>query len=379
VLKVIHLGKFYPPAKGGMETILERLCERTSLQVANKVLVANTSRTRSEERVRGVDIVRVPTMIKIGAVAVCPTLPLCLSREQADVIVIHEPNPMALVAYFLARPKAPLIVWFHSEVIRPSWKYRLFYRPFLRFALSRASRVVVASPTLAASAAQLAEWRPKCVVIPYGVETPHARPTGTITRRSEAIRRRHRLPIVLFVGRLVPYKGVDVLIEAMRDVPAVALVVGDGPERRALEQKAKALQLEDRIVFLGEVDGDELSALYDACELLVLPSVTRQEAFGVVQIEAMACGKPVISTALGTGVAWVNQHRETGLVVPPRDASALRGAIGELLSDSSLRDTMGAAGARRARSTFAVDRMIDLTLDVYRSVVSHDVERKTVA
>ena len=124
-----------------------------------------------------------------------------------------------------------------------------------------------------------------------------------------------------------------------------------------------------RVRFLGEVAPDELAALYRACDLFVLPSVTRQEAFGVVLIEAMACGKPVISTDLGTGSGWVNQHGETGFVVPPRDAAALHDAIMTLLADEPLQKKMGAASRHRARTIFAVDRMVASVLALFREVV----------
>ncbi len=368
IVKVLHLGKFYPPVKGGMETILELICDRTSAEVSNRVLVANDKFAGSEERHGSVEVVRLPVVKKVGAVAICPSLPFRLAREKADVIVIHEPNPMALVAYFLARPAGTLIVWFHSEVIRPGWQYRLFYRPFLQFAFARASRIVVASPTLAASAPQLQEWKAKCVVIPYGIDADHESGADRRQQRAEAIRQELGKPLVLFVGRLVSYKGADVLLDAMRDLPAVAFLVGDGPERPALERQARALGIADRVRFLGEVSDDELAALYRACDVFVLPSVTRQEAFGVVQIEAMSCGKPVVSTELGTGTAWVNVDGETGLVVPARNAAALHDAIQRLIADPELRSSLGAAGRRRARSTFAVERMIQATLGLYRQV-----------
>jgi glycosyltransferase involved in cell wall biosynthesis len=368
-VKVLHLGKFYPPARGGMETILELVCERTSADVDNTVLVANDKPVMSEERHGAVEVIRLPALVKVGAVAVCPTLPLRLRTVDTDLIVIHEPNPMALLAYFLARPAGRLIVWFHSEVVRPSWRYALFYRPFLRFALRRASRIIVASPTLAASAPQLRGWESKCVVIPYGLEIDRGEVPDRIVKRADAIRQQISGPIVLFVGRLVRYKGVDVLLEAMRDVPATALLVGNGPEREALGRRAESIGVASRVKFVGETDPDELAALYHACDVFVLPSVTRQEAFGVVQIEAMAAGKPVISTDLGTGSGWVNQHGETGFVVPPGDATALGRAIHRVLSDEKLQRTMGANGRQRARTVFSVDRMIASVLALYREVL----------
>ena len=168
-MKVLHLGKFYPPAKGGMETILALICERTAQHVKNRVLVANTSSSTVEERHGSIEVTRVAALARIGAVAVCPRMPFDLARDEADIIVLHEPNPMALVAYFLARPRGRLIVWYHSDVIRPSWRYRLFYRPFLRFALSRAVRVVVSSPALGASAPELQDFQPSSS-LPIGIE-----------------------------------------------------------------------------------------------------------------------------------------------------------------------------------------------------------------
>jgi glycosyltransferase involved in cell wall biosynthesis len=371
-VRVLHLGKFYPPARGGMETILELICDRTSAEVDNTVLVANDTFATSRERHGSVEVIRLPAVAKIGAVAVLPTLPFQLRKTRADLIVIHEPNPMALLAYFLARPAGRLIVWFHSEVVRPSWRYALFYRPFLRFAFTRASRIIVASPTLAASAPQLRGWQSKCVVIPYGLEMTAGEAPDRVVARADAIRREAAgQPIVLFVGRLVKYKGVDVLLEAMRGVSAITVLVGNGPERAALQRTAEREGVADRVRFLGEVSPDELAALYQACDLFVLPSVTRQEAFGVVQIEAMACGKPVISTDLGTGTGWVNQHGESGFVVAPRDADGLHGAIVRVLGDGTLQKTMGAAARHRARAIFGADRMVASVLALFREVMAN--------
>ena len=378
-MKVLHLGKFYPPAKGGMETILALICERTAQHVKNRVIVANGRPSTVEERHGSIDVLRVAAIARIGAVAVCPRMPFDLAREDADVIVLHEPNPMALLAYFLARPKGRLIVWYHSDVIRPSWRYRLFYRPFLRFALSRAVRIVVSSPALGASAPELQDFQAKCQVIPFGIETRNPNALGAIVQRAGEIRRDADRSIVLFVGRLVPYKGVDVLLEALKGLNAVALIVGEGPLRARLEEQARELEISDHVRFLGSVDDDELAALYRACNVFVLPSVTRQEAFGVVQLEAMAAGRPVVSTDLGTGVGWVNRDGETGYVVPPRNPRALREALARLLADASLQKSMGEAAAKRMRAEFTLERMIDDTLSLYREVLATAGHGKTAA
>ena len=378
-MKILHLGKFYPPAKGGMEAMVQLICRHTSSAVHNRVLVANHRFARVEERDGAIEVVRCAALARIGAVAICPGFPLELTRETADIVVLHEPNPMALVAYCLVRPAGQLIVWFHSEVIRPSWRYRLFYRPLLQFVLRRAAKIVVSSPPLAKTSEPLREWQEKCVVIPFAIEKAGEADDLAIRRRAEAIRAEMGRSFVLFVGRLVPYKGVNVLLSAMEHVPASLVVVGGGPLRRPLEQQTAAAGITDRVKFAGEVTDQELASLYQACDLFVLPSTTRQETFGVVQLEAMARGKPVVSTRLNTGVDWVNRDGETGVVVPPRDAAALAAAIARLLSNSAERRAMGQAAQTRVRTVFGVEGMTSSILELYRGVLGANDRRKTVA
>jgi rhamnosyl/mannosyltransferase len=161
---------------------------------------------------------------------------------------------------------------------------------------------------------------------------------------------------------------VDVLLRAVATLDARVVIVGDGPMRPALQTRAAAIG-GDRVTFAGSVPDPELAALYHACDVFVLPSVTRAEAFGMVQIEAMACGKPVVSTAVPSGVSWVNQHEVTGLVVQPGDAGGLAGAIQMLLANASLRERLGAAGRARVASEFTATRMAARTVALYRDVL----------
>ena len=188
-LRILHLGKFYAPEKGGMETALQTLCRGEQRAVQTHALVMNRARGTRHDVVDGVPVTRVASWVTIGAVAVAPALPLRLARADADLVVLHEPNPMALLAYFVARPRAPLIIWYHSEVVRPGWRYRLFYRPFLEFALRRVARIVVASPPMKDVPA-LAAYRAKCVVIPYGLDPDRYQPTAAVRARADALRER---------------------------------------------------------------------------------------------------------------------------------------------------------------------------------------------
>lgn len=374
-MKVLHVGKFYPPAPGGMEKVVQMLCEGERRAIDSTVMAAHTQAVTVRETFNGVPVTRVASYANIGSVGVCPAFPLHLSRAERDVTVLHEPNPLALVSDFVARQQGPLIVWFHSEVLRPAWKYRLMYRPFLRRVLHRAARIVVSSPPLADHAVELQDYREKTVVIPFGLEQSALAATPAVEARAAAIRAAHPGTLALFVGRLVGYKGVSVLLNAMKGQGLTTLVVGTGPLGAQLQQQARDLGLDGRVRFLGEVDAAELVALYHACDFFVLPSVTRAEAFGMVQIEAMACGKPVISTNLPSGVPWVNRHDQSGLVVEPGDAPALAAAIRSLVEDEPRRMRLGAGARTRASEEFTVDRMVQRTMALYRDVVREHAER----
>lgn len=366
-MRILHLGKYYPPVSGGIETVLETLCRHERASVETRALVVTRAHRTSHETRAGVAVTRAASLVTVGAVSLAPSLPYWLARARADVLVLHEPNPMALVAYALARPRTPLVVWFHSEAIRPRWRYRLFYHPFLEFALRRAARIVVASPPMLA-AAPLARHRAKCVVIPYGLDVARYEPSADATRRAGERRAAARMPILLFVGRLVRYKGVDVLLRALPGLGARAVLVGDGPLRGDLEALAAALGVRDRVEFAGVVSDEDLLGWYYAATALVLPSISRQEAFGMVQLEAMVCGRPVVSTDVPTGVPWVNQHEVTGLVARHGDPGSLRAALERLIADPELGRRLGAAGRDRVRARFTADRMAGAALAVYHEV-----------
>jgi rhamnosyl/mannosyltransferase len=343
-----------------MERVLQALCEgERDRGIDSRALVVSTARETVHEQIGGVPVTRAGQLLRVGSVAVSAALIRWLRRDDGEVLVLHEPNPMALLAYAIARPRHRLIVWYHSEVIRPRWRYLAFYHPFVSYALRRATRIVVSSPALLDHAEALAPYRTRAVVVPFGLPEPTVTAAG------------HRDgPVVLFVGRLVPYKGVDLLLRAMRGLEASAVIVGDGPLREELQREAAALGVADRVSFRGTLPEAALAELYHSCDVLALPSTTAAEAFGLVQVEAMARGKPVVSTRVASGVPWVNQDGVTGFTVPPGDADALRHALARLLGDAQLRAQMGEAGRRRFREWFTHAAMVSRTVELYGVVAA---------
>jgi glycosyltransferase involved in cell wall biosynthesis len=370
VLRVTHIGKFYPPVPGGMERVVQSLCAVTKGRLENRVLAFNTSSQTIEDVVEGVPVTRVGTWGSAGSVPVAPSFASYLRHVDTDVMILHEPNPWALLAYAAVRPRVPLAIWFHSDVIRPKLQYNLFYAPVARPAYRDASRFIVSSPVLADHAAALQPYRDRVTVIPFGIDFDRWSPTELICKRAQDIRRGVTGPIVLFAGRHVPYKGVNVLIEATVPLDVTVVILGDGPMRQAWESLAGRQNGHADFIFTGEVSDAEMHAHFLACDMFVLPSVTSQEAFGFVQLEAMACGKPVISTDLPTGVPWVN---ETGLVVPPSDPGALREAIRRLAEDPALAKRLGIAGQTRARAQFTMSEMGDRLVAVCHELANRSV------
>lgn len=367
----MHVGKFYPPVPGGMEQVVESLCRARVDGIESRALVFNSRWETVHERVNGVDVTRVATIGAAGSVPIAPSFASALSRVRADAMIVHEPNPWALLSIAIARPRLPVAVWFHSEVVRPRLQYSLFYHPLARAVYTQARRIVVSSPPLAEHAAALAPYRDRIAVIPFGIDTSRWEATPEVRKRAEAIRAQAGArPLILFAGRMVPYKGVDVLLRALAGLDAAAVLVGGGPSREGWVALARALDLSARVRFAGEVPHEELAALYHACDVFVLPSVTRAEAFGYVQLEAMACAKPVVSTRVASGVPWVNRDGETGLTVPPGDPDALREAITTLAADAALRSRLGAAGRARVQSEFTMAGMHAAAAELYREITA---------
>jgi rhamnosyl/mannosyltransferase len=351
-----------------MESTLFDLCDELKGMVDLRVLVAHGKGSTEIERQNGLEVIRVGSLGTICSTSICPTMAYWIKKFPADIVQIHHPNPMANISYLFSNQPGKLVVLYQSDIVRQRISYSL-YTPFLMGMLKRAHRIIVTSPNYLVSSPLLGKFREKCVVIPLGIDL-HKFETKGYEREIAAIRSQYGGKIVLFVGRLTLYKGVRYLLEAMKEVSGRLLIIGAGDLEGKLRYQVEWNNLSLKVEFLGELGKREMVAFFNACDLLVLPSVTRNEAFGLVQLEAMACGKPVVSTRLGTGVEYVNQHGKTGFIVPPRNSKALAKAINRLLEDEKLRARMGVEGRRRVEKEFTKERMAQGTLKLYEEVLA---------
>jgi glycosyltransferase involved in cell wall biosynthesis len=362
---VVQIGKFYPPQVGGIEMHLQALCGELRKTHDVRVIVANHRRYDEQGVFDGVAVTRLASHFSLAGVPFCASMPSLIRRSKADIVHIHLPNPMGVAAYLASGRRGCLIATWHSDVVRQKTLARIF-APLERRFLRECRALIATSPNYLHSSAILSQHHARCAVIPYGI------PLDCFNAgedESAAIRVRYGPRIALTVGRLVYYKGIEHLIEAMTQVNATLLIIGDGPLRLQLERRARKAGVGERVVFIGEMSNDRLAPYYKACDLFVLPSIARSEAFGIVQLEAMACGKPVINTSLTSGVPFVSLDGVTGITVPPAAPGALAGAMNRLFDNCELAARYGRAAKERVHAEFSLSRMVDRTLDLYDEVM----------
>jgi rhamnosyl/mannosyltransferase len=365
-MRVLQVGKFYHPYRGGMETYLRELCLGLKGEVDLEVLVSHTSRRTVRETVEGVKVARAGSWGKISSTSLCPGFPALMREMAGDIVQIQHPDPLAGLSYLLARPRGKLVIVYQSDIIRKRLIYA--YYPFLRLFFRRARKVIVSSERYLESSWFLKRYRDKCAIIPIGIDPAPYRLTPGMAAQAGAIRRKYGERIVLFIGRLARYKGLECLLEAMTEVEGKLLIIGRGERLDPLLRQVVRRQLAEKVFFLGEIPETEIPSYLHACAALCLPSITRNEAFGICQLEAFACARPVVNTRLETGVSFINIDGQTGLSVPPRDARALGAALNRLLDSPALGRAMGEAGRRRLETVFSREAMVRATLELYQKL-----------
>ncbi len=364
-MKILHLGKYYPPYAGGIEAYCKTICEGlVSKGHEVDIVVANNLNQFVMERINGVNIFRLPRKAVLGSIPICPTMPFFVRKlvkeNNHDAIHLHYPNPMAEMSYFFGCRNMKLIITYHTDA---STKYRakLLYLLASKLLLRCAKHIIVTSKSYLESRDALIGYINKCQIIPIPVSSPFLLPIDV--NGVAEIKRKYGV-FILFVGNLSSYKGSHYLIEAMVNIKCNLVMVGIGADN-SITEFIKKLGLENRIYFPGKVEEKELINFYDSCELFCLPSVSPMETFGIVLLEAMARGKPVISTELGTGTSWVNQNGETGLVVKPKSSKVLSAAINHVLQNDDIRLRMSNNAQKRVIEGFTIDKIISSIIDAY--------------
>ena len=377
-IKVLQIYKdYYPPVIGGIEQHINCLCHGLNAYgIQTEVLVSNTEPTTSIYYDNSIKITKVGEHGRLQSAPITPGFFYHLKAlgNDADILHFHFPNPTAELSLILSRIKKPYIITYHSDIVKQK-ALLAFYSPFMFHFLRHAKFIMPTSSNYLMTSNTLQKVKDRCVVNPLGINFNRFQQKERFSNAVFDIRQKYGDRIILFIGKMRYYKGLGHLIPAMKRVKGTLLIIGEGePVESRMRVLSKDLLLSDRVVFLGAVDDEMRDTLLHASDLLVLPSIYRSEAFGLVLLEAMACGKPVISTELGTGTSFVNVHKETGLVVPPKDSNALANAICHLLENKDLCRKYGEAGKSRVQKYFTNKAMFERTIKLYNEVLKYTSE-----
>lgn len=377
-LKILQVNKLYYPTTGGIEHVVQQIAEGLNDKVKMKVLVCRDKGKAVDETINGVDVHRSASCGIISSMPVSAAFLKDFKRMslQNDIIQIHMPFPLADLACFLSGYRGKVILWWHSDIVRQE-KLMVLYYPLMKWLLNRADSIIVATKGHMKASRYLKNYEKKCIVIPFGLEKEILdRGKSSLERFNSILQVSTAQPSgshiikYLFVGRLVSYKGCDILIKAFSRLPSGQLTfVGDGVLREELEVLAQDCNVADRVSFLGSINKERLYQEYETCDVLVLPSVQRSEAFGLVQLEAMAFGKPVINTRLPGGVPYVSRHKVTGLTVEPGNVGQLAKAMWYLDIHANERLKMGLMARKRVEEKFTEEKFLRELYTCYENCV----------
>ena len=370
-MKVLQLGKFYP-IRGGVEKVMhDLLLGLSETGVYCDMLCAST-----EDYPAGTikvneyaNIIVEPTSIRAASTMLAPQMVVTLRKicKQYDVIHIHHPDPMACLALFCSGYKGKVVLHWHSDILKQKVLLKL-YKPLQSWLIKRADLLIGTTPTYVQKSPFLRKVQHKVLYVPIGVE-----PIQINETKSQEIRNRYPGKRLIFsLGRLVEYKGYEYLIRSAQylDKDIHILIGGKGPLMIPLQQLIQALGVQDKVTLLGFIKDEDLSAYFGAMEVFCLSSIYKTEAFGIVQIEAMSCGKPVVSAHIpGSGVSWVNAHEQSGIVVPRENPEALADAFRKIFSCNELRQNLSEGARSRYVRLFSKHSMINQTLDLYHTLL----------
>ncbi len=358
--RILHISKFYEPYKGGIENICHTIVGVVKERSKNSrqiVICFNESGVNEKDIIDGVEVYRVAVELIIArqpiSASYLVTLRRLLNSFKPNIIHLHAPNPLvAALLLLLGYKDCKLIVHWHLDIVAQKNIYR-FIKPIESILLSRCDKIIATSPNYACGSAPLQRHKDKISILPNFIDSKKFKRTEWVNARAKELRASYNnKPIVLFVGRHVPYKGLSYLIEAIKYVKndAVFLIGGSGSLTEELQHQAKALK---NVNFLGRIADCDLVPMYYASDIFAFPSITKNEAFGVALAEAMYCDTPAVTfTINGSGVNWVNIHNHTGLEVPNADSRSFATALDTLIEDKELRERFSRNAKERVATHF---------------------------
>lgn len=371
-MKILQLGKFYPPHIGGIETVMYDITEVLNQKgLKSDVLCSNKDYTYKEEFINHYNVIRTKTFGIKFSTSITPQMIFKLRKiiYEYDIIHVHLPDPMASFALLFASLKnKKIVLHWHSDIVKQKYLLK-FYEPLQDWLMKRADAIIATTPKYIEESKYLQKYRNKCISIPIGIDKDRLKVNHELLNK---LRKEYKgKKIVFALGRLAYYKGFKYLVDSAKDLDddCIILIGGMGPLKFQLEDQIKTNGLDKKVKLLGRIEDNDLGAYYALCNVFCLPSIVKSEAFGVVQIEAMSFGKPIVATKIeGSGVDWVNKDSISGINVEIEDSKALAYAFKEILSFSERYEKYASDSKKRFYELFYREKMVEGIIKLYYSL-----------
>lgn len=370
-MRVLQFGKFYPFI-GGVNKVLFDLSKGLNANgIKCDVLCASVNKKDYKLKLNDADVFVASSWLMLSSTLISPSMIRKLKEIacQYDIIHIHHPDPMAALALFFSNTQAKIILHWHSDIVRQKVLLR-FYSPLQDWLLKRSDLIFVTTPNYASHSKYLKKYISKIRVVPIGIDPDELKTTEAL---SLDLKQKYKNKKIIFsLGRFCYYKGFEYLIESAKylDDNYIIIIGGDGYLRHKYEKIIARYRLQSKVILPGKLSEYEKANYLIACDVFCLSSIEKSEAFGIVQIEAMCKGRPVVATMIeGSGVDWVNQDGVSGLNVIPRNPNELAKAFELIINDEMLHKKLSNGAKERFTNEFTLEKMTNKCIDFYMSVL----------
>lgn len=342
---ILHICKVYLPIKGGVQKVVHSISS-LSKNHHHQVITTGEDGAVPRQKLEGTLITRSRSYLQIASMPIAPAMirDIIKSSKKCQIICLHYPFPLADLALAMTIKLPPLVVYWHSNIVAQK-KLKWLTYPFIYLTLKRATTIIVTSDRMIDNSALLTRFREKIKIIPYGLSAVVNTPSSTKIKR----------PYFILVGRHVSYKGIDIAIRALKELDTQLVIAGDGPLFEQHKLLAQQLEVNEKVIFVKNASDDEIKSLINGSTALIVPSVMHNEAFALVQLEAMRLKKPVINTSLPSSVPMIARHQKEGITIEPSNYCALAKAMQDIAADKKLATELGEAGYKRF-----IDQFTDL-------------------
>ncbi len=368
-MNILQIGKYYPPVYGGIETVMNDITEVLNAKgYKTDVLCSNKAKYFKEDIINGYKVIRVKSYGTIFSTSIAPQMIFKLRGiiNEYDILHIHLPNPMANLALLFAKiHNKKIILHWHSDIIKQKHLLKL-YEPLQNWLMKKADTIIATTPKYIEESLYLQKYKNKCVSIPIGIDKNKLQVKNSLYHKLKGIYKNKK--IIFSLGRLTYYKGFKYLIDSSKYLSDdfVIIIGGSGPLANELKLQIINNGLENKVKLIGKIDDKDLGAYYKACDLFCLPSIVKSEAFGVVQLEAMSFGKPIVATKIkGSGVDWVNLDGGSGLNVEVKDSQSLAEAFKKILLDQKRYNEYSQNALNRFKNYFLREKMVESIIRIY--------------